>query len=414
VNEEAAVAQGKANSFACSNCGADTVLQPGTDSLACSHCGHVVKIDDNAAPIHEYDFHEALARLRRQPADQMTAGGREIMCQNCGARTVVTKQATRCPFCDNALVVVVERSEATIVPESVLPFAIDQKGAGDKFVVWLRKRWFAPFDLVKRAKREGLDGVYLPYWTFDSDTTTRYVGRRGEHYYVTEEYRDSQGKRQTRRVQKTRWWPASGSVRVDFDDVLVCATPSLPRNILEKLEPWDLPSLKPYDGKYLAGFAAERYRVELEDGFKVADTRMEPKIRSTIHADIGGDEQRIHSMSVKHDNVTFKHVLLPLWMSSFRYGDKVFRVTVNARTGEVAGERPYSWFKILLFVLAILAVIGGVIYLATRNRGGGSSPRPTPEQGPTQGPTQSWMDPASDPDDHFAPDAAVILSSVNT
>ena len=242
----------------------------------------------------------------------------------------------------------------------------NQAAAGEKFQIWLRKRWFAPFDLVKRAKRDGLDGVYLPYWTFDSNTTTRYVGQRGEHYYVNESYRDSQGKTRTRRVRKTRWYPAGGTVHVDFDDVLICATPSLPTKIIERLEPWDLPQLKPFDGKYLAGFMAERYRVELEDGFKLADQRMEPKIRAAIYRDIGGDEQRIHWMSVKHDNVRFKHILLPLWMSSFRYGEKVYRVTVNARTGEVAGERPWSWFKILLLILVILAVIAGIVYLANR------------------------------------------------
>lgn len=360
-----AVAEADAHNFPCPTCGADTALKPGADSLVCAHCGAVTPIAENATPIHEYDFHDALARLRRVPADQITAGAREVMCQTCGARTVVTKQATRCPFCDNALVVVVEAAESTIIPESVLPFGIEQGKAGELFQVWLRKRWFAPFDLVKRAKRDGLDGVYLPYWTYDSDTTTRYVGRRGQHYWVTETYR-SQGKEQTRRVRKTRWYPASGTVRVDFDDVLVCATPSLPRKLIEALEPWDLPQLKPFDGKYLAGFTAERYRIELEDGFKIADQRMEPKIRQRIYSDIGGDEQRINWMSVKHDGVTFKHVLLPLWMSSFRYGDKVYRVTVNARSGEVAGERPYSWFKILMLVLVIAAVIGVIIYFATK------------------------------------------------
>jgi ribosomal protein L37AE/L43A len=365
---ELAPREGKANAYPCPQCGADTVLKPGADALACAHCGHVVQIEDSAAPIHEHDFHDALARMRRQPAASLAANAREVMCKNCGARTVVTVQAGRCPFCDNAIVVEVEASEVTIVPESVLPFALDKPHAAEKFQVWLKKRWFAPFDLVKRARRDGLDGVYLPYWTYDSRTTTRYRGSRGEHYYVTEHYTDSQGRSQTRRVRKTRWYPAGGTVNVDFDDVLVCATPSLPRGILDKLEPWDLPELKPFDGKYLAGFIAECYRIDLEAGFQIAEQRMEPRIRQAIHRDIGGDEQRIHWMSVRHDGVTFKHVLLPLWMSSFRYRDKVFRVTVNARTGEVAGERPWSWFKITLLVLVIAALVAGAIYLAHRRK----------------------------------------------
>ena len=369
MSEPEVAEEGKANAYPCPQCGADSTLKPGADALACAHCGHVQKIDvDGGAPIHEHDFRDALSRLRQQPLASLAANAREVMCQNCGARTVVTVQAGRCPFCDHAIVVEVTASEVTIVPESLLPFALDKPAAGDHFQAWLKKRWFAPFDLVKRAKRDGLDGVYLPYWTYDSQTTTRYRGSRGEHYYVTERYTDSQGRSQTRRVRKTRWYPAGGTVNVRFDDVLVCATPSLPRAILDKLEPWDLPQLKPFDGKYLAGFIAERYRIDLEAGFQVAEQRMEPRIRKEIHRDIGGDEQRIHWMSVRHDGVTFKHVLLPLWMSSFRYHDKVYRVTVNARTGEVAGERPWSWFKITLLVLVIAALIAGAIYLAHRRK----------------------------------------------
>ncbi|MBP9204943.1 MAG: hypothetical protein KBG28_13310 [Kofleriaceae bacterium] len=258
------------------------------------------------------------------------------------------------------------RSEDSIVPTAVLPFAIPRDRAGSLFVAWLGKRWFAPSDLTRRAAREGLDGVYLPYWTYDSDTTTAYRGERGDYYYVSESYRDAQGNQRTRQVRRTRWSFASGTIYLEFDDVLVCATPSLPGPLVDKLEPWDLGSLRPFDGKYLAGFMAERYRVDLEAGFQRAEQRMEPRIRDAIRADIGGDEQRIGSMKVRHEHVTFKHVLLPLWLSAFRYRDRVFRVSINARTGEVSGERPWSWVKITLLVLAIVAAIVGIIWLAHR------------------------------------------------
>lgn len=355
--------QGTAHAYPCPECGAGTRLEPGTDALKCDHCGAVTQIVDGTAQVSEHDFRDALARVEQKPADQLAVGAREVCCKNCGARTVVTKQATRCPFCDEAMVVAVEEVDVTIVPEAVLPFGLGADRAAQEFQIWLKQRWFAPFDLVKRAKRDGLDGVYLPYWTYDSDTTTRYTGERGEYYYVTETYTDSQGKRQTRQVRRTRWYSASGTVHVEFDDVLVCATPSLPSKIIDRLEPWDLPELRPYDGKYLAGFTAERYRIDLESGFKIAEQRMTPQIQSAIRSDIGGDEQRISSMSIRHDHTTFKHVLLPLWLSSFRYGDKVYRVSVNARTGEVAGERPWSAFKITVFVLFIVAIIAGIAYL---------------------------------------------------
>lgn len=359
--------EARSAAYPCPNCGADTKFKPGSDALACEHCGHVAPIAAASAPIVEHAFDQALARMPRT-VGALAPSGREVMCKGCGARTTTTQQASRCPFCDATMVVEVTTDEPVITPESVLPFHVERAAADGEFVRWLRGRWFAPFGMVKRAKRDGLDGVYLPYWTYDSATTTRYTGERGEHYWDTETYRDSSGNTQTRSVRKTRWWPASGSVDVSFDDVLVCATPSLPHKVIDKLEPWDLHDLRPFDGKYLAGFIAEHARIELTAGFPLAEAKMKPVIRSAICDDIGGDEQRVSSMDIRHDKVTFKHLLLPLWMSSFRYGDKVYRVIVNARTGEVAGERPWSALKIAMFIVVIAAVVIGIILLVKGNK----------------------------------------------
>jgi DNA-directed RNA polymerase subunit RPC12/RpoP len=359
--------QGKADGYPCPECGAQTSLQPGTESLACDHCGAKIPIDAPNRPILEHDFAAALAGAETRSIGDVAQGAREVQCKVCGARAIVTRHADRCAFCDAPMIVELGANERTILPESVLPFVVTQKDAAGKFQKWLASRWFAPGDLGKRAKKDGLDGVYLPYWTYDAQTTSRYVGQRGERYWENETYMEDNVLK-TRRVQKTRWFPAAGIVRVPFDDVLVPATETLPRKLVQKLEPWDLPSLRPFDGKYLAGFIAERYQVELADGFKVAQLRMEPVIRKAIYADIGGDEQQILGLDTHYDGVTFKHILLPLWLSSFRYNEKVYRVTVNARTGETAGERPYSWIKILLLVLIIAAAIGGLIYLIERSR----------------------------------------------
>lgn len=371
------VATASVERFPCPHCGADTELAPGTDSLFCKSCGKHSEISapasDEPGPeaqgaVHEHDFSAALARVRSRPARELAVGAREVQCQNCGARTVVTQQATRCPFCDHAMVIELATADVTIEPQGVLPFAISKEAAAEHFLQWLRGLWFAPRKLSERARKDGLDGVYLPHWTYDSRTITDYRGQRGEYYWVTESYTDSKGNRQTRQVRKTRWYSASGRVRVAFDDVLVCASESLPRKLTTKLEPWDLPAVCAFDGKYLAGFTAERYQVDLEAGFALAEQRMEPDIRAAIRRDIGGDEQRIHEMHVRHEDVTFKHLLLPVWLSAFHFRERVFRVMVNARTGEVAGERPWSWVKITALVLVVLALIGGIVYAVSARR----------------------------------------------
>ena len=351
--------------FPCEQCGSALEYKPGSETLHCPRCGHTQAILGGAA-VRAHDFSQGLARARRGAASAMVKDGHTVQCEGCGAQTVVGGQAARCPFCGSPVVVEIKELGQAIVPEAVLPFGLDARKAKERYEAWVGKLWFAPGDLKKLARQHGMDGVYLPYWSYDSQTTTRYEGERGEHYHVTERYTDNEGKSQTREVQRTRWHSARGTVAVPFDDVLVCGSTTLPRPLIERLEPWDLPALKGFEPAYLSGFVAERYKLGLEEGFKVAEERMIPTIRDAIESDIGGDEQRIGSMDVKHADVRFKHLLLPLWISSFRYQEKVYRFVVNARTGEVAGERPWSVLKIVLTVLAVLAVLAVIVVLTRR------------------------------------------------
>ncbi|MBK9031108.1 MAG: hypothetical protein IPL61_07195 [Myxococcales bacterium] len=374
--EAAAARPAGLSSYTCRACGAAQALAPGAEALTCGHCGATTPIAPVARAIVEHDFETARTRVRRGPAAGLTVGAREVQCRTCGARSVTARHADRCPFCDAALVVELPPSADTILPDAVVPFAVAQADADAIFQAWLRARWFAPGDLKRRAERGGLDGIYVPYWLYDADSTTRYTGARGEHYWVEEAYTDRDRQRRTRQVRRTRWHATSGTVRLRFDDVAVCASSGMPRNRMAQLEPWKLDGLRPFDNAYLAGFVAERYSVDLEDGWTRAQGVMEGRIATAVRRDIGGDEQRVHNLDVRHRAVTFKHVLLPVWVSSFRYRGQVYRVVVNAQTREVAGDRPWSVWKIALTVLAIAALIVGVVLLVHRR------PAPAPPAPP--------------------------------
>ncbi len=372
--------QAQAMQFRCTNCAAAVVWDPGADALKCDNCGHTQKVEDSAKPVVEYDFREGMAKVQTMGAQHLTQGGHEVKCDECGAQTVLVQDSGRCPFCDSPKVINHASTEAVIVPESLLPHKVTRDDSKALFGKWVKSRWFAPGDLSKRAKLAGMDGVYLPYWTYDSETYTQYQGMRGEYYWVTVTYRDSQGNTRTRSERRTRWYPASGTVHVSFDDVLVCASKSLPRKLVEELEPWDMEALTPFHPGYVSGFVAERYQIGLEEGFHRAEERMDPVIRKAIRADIGGDVQRIISTHTMHQHVTFKHLLLPVWISAFKYNKKTFRIMVNARTGEVQGERPWSAFKIIALILVCLGAIGGAIYALSKgseqDSGGGGTPQP--------------------------------------
>jgi hypothetical protein len=215
-------------------------------------------------------------------------------------------------------------------------------------------------------QKEKLRGMYLPYWTYDSNTTTSYTGQRGDNYEVQEQYTNDKGESSTRTVTKIRWSHRSGTVHNSFDDVLVVASNSLPKKHTYNLEPWDLNSLVPFDQKFLAGFKAESYGIDVQQGFETAKDIMQDEIDTTIRSDIGGDHQQITTKNTNYKDIKFKHILLPIWLSAYRYNNKVYRFMINGRTGEVQGERPYSWIKITLAVIFGLAVIAVVYYLVNK------------------------------------------------
>ena len=353
-------------SFKCEQCGAKMEFVPGSATQKCPYCDHINHIPQSEEDVVELDFYVYLDKAAgaEEMVERLT-----VKCQQCGAESSFEENITskQCPFCGTDIVATAKSSKL-IKPKSLLPFHIDRKRAHKLFREWLGNLWFAPSALKKMALEDtGLSGMYVPYWTYDSYTTTFYRGMRGDYYYETKHYRDSEGNMKTRQVRKIRWTPVSGTVWRPFDDVLVIGSHSLPTKYAEKLEPWDLQNLTPYQDEYLSGFRAESYQVALKEGFETAKDKMEKVIKRDIRHDIGGDEQRILSKKTRYDNITFKHILLPIWISAYTFKEKIFRFLVNGRTGEVQGERPWDWLKIALAgagvagLIALVAWAGGLI-----------------------------------------------------
>lgn len=349
--------------FKCEQCGGDMAFKPGSTLQTCEYCGHGNRIQGTRDGVRELDFFAHLSAARD---DEDTYEPVTVHCDGCGATTTLEDNVVSedCPYCGSN-VVHKGGSEKLIKPKSLLPFFVSRAEAKTAFRTWINGLWFAPNALKKDLRSKSkVNGLYIPYWTYDSRSFTRYSGERGTYYYVTKTYTTRvNGKTVTRtkQVRKTRWTSVSGSVWNTFDDILVLASRSLPRTFTEKLEPWDLENLVAYKDEYLSGFRAESYQVDLEEGYNEAWERMDPVIRSTVERDIGGDRQRIHHMETEHERLTFKHILLPVWVSAYHYKGTLYRFLVNGRTAEVQGERPYSWVKITLAVFVALLIISGII-----------------------------------------------------
>lgn len=354
----------------CKGCGTDLQYKPGTTGLTCVYCNHFMEFAEQESANDANTELNLQEHLNSAIAESQQVERKIISCKGCGAKTELAKnqQSGTCPFCDAAFIFEQAKTENLIKPKGILPFKIEKKEASANFKKWLSGLWFAPNALKKQATQfEKLRGIYLPFWTYDCTTFTSYTGQRGENYTETVSEKDANGNSVTRDVIRTRWYPASGSFDYNFDDVLVTASRSLPEAQLNSLAPWDLKSLVDYRDEYLSGYVTETYQIDLKTGYTHAKKIIDSELGNVVKQKIGGDDQRVTSIDTQYSNATFKHILLPVWVSAYHFQNKLYQVIVNARTGAVQGQRPWSWVKVASFATTIILAIGIGIYFFTKS-----------------------------------------------
>lgn len=346
----------------CSSCGGNTMFDPESGQLKCPFCGSMKEIEASRENTIELDFLEALENDDHSWDEEKRA----FKCENCGAETLLDKDkvADFCSFCGSSHISTSE-NHAGIKPALLVPFQISKDEAIGKFKTWIKGRFFAPRELKHSYQLNKISGAYIPYWTFDSETKSKFVVQIGTYYYVMETrtvFVDGKPKQVTEQVRKVRWHTESGRYNEFFDDVLVNASKNVASGLIDKVEPFQLGGLLDYKTEYLSGFLAERYSISLKEGWQDAKRHIDRGITNGIQRQVHGDIVNIMSVSTDYQDIKYKHVLLPIWISSFQYNNRIFRFLVNGQTGKVSGNSPVSAWKVTALIVSILAIIGIVLF----------------------------------------------------
>jgi hypothetical protein len=355
--------------FSCPACGAEAQWNPAKKAIVCPFCGTVSPAQEELSTTGETVVveHDLVAALRGIPDEQRGWQAKKISvrCQSCQAISVFDPEhvSQRCDFCGSTALVPYQEIKETFSPESLLPMKISENQVRDAIHRWYGSRWFAPNKLKRGALTDIVKGLYIPYWTFDAQVHADWTAESGYYYYETESYTDSDGRRQTRQVQKTRWEPSAGSLDHFFDDELVPASKGVHEGRLRAIEPFPTKELVPYNAAYLSGWVVERYQIDLIAAAKEARAEMDAEMERLCSADVPGDTQRDLQVDSDYSGQTFKHILVPIWLLSYNYGASNFQVVINGYTGTINGAYPKSWVKITLAVLAGLALIGMILLL---------------------------------------------------
>lgn len=342
----------------CPNCGATVTFDPSLGKMHCDYCGYECDLPkpDDGKDVAEIDFESA---VNTQSCEWGTEK-KSVECKNCGAVTIydALETAAVCPFCGSTQVMPAA-TDRTIAPGGVCPFTVTKETAGESFTKWLKRKWFTPKKAKKSANPDSFQGVYLPYWTYDAQTTSTFSGRAGYDHDV----KQKDGSTKT----ETTWRRVDGVYQEFIDDETVMASKRHENSGVKQCEPFKLNKLIPYNPQVLAGFAAERYSIGLKEGWNMAQTSIQSKLRSNIDSYIKHHWSCDRTSNVKfstiYSNITYKYILVPVWMSSFKYKEKTYQFVVNGQTGKVGGKAPVSALRVIIAVILGAALIAGLYFL---------------------------------------------------
>ena len=312
--------------FQCPQCGGERHFHIGQQGLVCTQCGHFDPIEQPKSEVPASEQETPLFVMLSSPQAQSELGGTlTVTCQRCGSATTWSARhgTVDCPFCGADMVLHASRGRMVILPQALIPFQIDEDQARDAVHAWWKKGWVRPPSLQRRAAILRLRGVYVPFWTFDD-------------------------------LYRAQWFEGEldGGLRmqscrdhlITYDDVLVCGSYTISERTARGMEPFDTKKLVMYQPEYLAGWPAEVSQLSLADASLNARERM---VRET--QDKFPTEAKVTEVSTEF--MTFKHILLPVWVGEYRYRGRSYHFAVNGQTGKVAGEVPRS--LALLFDLSV-------------------------------------------------------------
>lgn len=333
--------------YSCPNCDGTLEFVPDKQQLCCKYCGFEMPIDGKIGD-EEYDFLN-----NNEEENTWNLESKVIHCDNCGANTVIDNSeiSFSCPFCGSNSVAKTNELSG-IKPHRVVPFKISNDISIQNYSKWLKKKFFVPKNVKKDIPSLKLRGVYLPVWTFDTNTISLYKGRLGKHYTTTV----GSGKNR-RTVTKTRYFYISGNQKVIFDDLIVSAGSNISQTELNQIAPFNTNDAYLYEKSYLVGFSAEHYTVKLNTGWENSKLIMKKQIETRILSRYSYDVVSYLNVNTTYSDIKYKYVLIPIWIGNYLYKNKTYRFISNGETGKSSGKYPISALRVTLVILTFVILV---------------------------------------------------------
>ena len=339
--------------FRCPHCDGATAYSTDDGGLTCSFCGYHEAPQVEVVGKGAQDFEFTVETVERS-TNGWGQERKELVCNSCASHITLSTEmlSHTCPFCGSNAVVQTRAPQDVLRPRFLVPFVTTTENCRQITAVWLQNSWMLPKDLQNLARSTEYTPIYIPFWTFDARTTALW---RAEVYNT-----DANRRRHAAPNWKwerplllklgnrdgNQWDWESGTVSHLTDDMLVSGSSQISTNLLKQMRGYRLGELVPYEATFLAGLSAQAYDVDLETAWERARKLMRAHTKAACQEQASARNMRNFSMNLDFSEESWRYILLPLYLATYRYGDKVFQVIINGQTGTIAGQRPVDWQKV--------------------------------------------------------------------
>jgi hypothetical protein len=338
-------------SFICPRCGGRMVFSTLSGRLACEYCayeergladeesgGQLASLADQSEQVLDFVMPTTVGHRWAQAQQH-------LCCERCGAHSLLPpgQKTTQCPYCGSNQVVGSAVQEDLMEPQLIAVMEVSKEQAAKLAHRWLGKGFFSPDSLIRSSATVRLRPGYYSFWTFDGTVELRW----------TCEVAEGSGNYKT-------WQPVSGAETSFFNDALVPGVKALGLQEIKSLEPFDLENVETFNPDYLAGWPAVLYDRSLSDASLVAREGILKNLKPQLYGlvEVGREKRNLNIGGSQWSGMTFKHILLPLWIGEYLFQGKSFRLLINGQTGKVSGEKPRDSVKVIfLFLLAVVVVV---------------------------------------------------------
>lgn len=313
--------------FKCRNCGGNVVYSPEKHKMYCPYC-------------ESEESHEQVSSTSQDLA----------LCPDCGGQIPVHEytSATQCPYCSNFLIFE-QQVEGDYLPKLLIPFQLGKENCKKAIREKFKKKVFAPTDFLSEVRLDSMQGTYVPFWFYDYNVNADYQGEG------TKVRSWSSG---DMRYTETSYYDVRRNVDVNFRNIPVDASTSMPDDIMDLMEPYTYSYLTDFDPKYLSGFWAEKYNMP----GSALEGRAQKKMSEDTAALVKGQVSGYSNVRQVRNDITIQHAeqkygLLPVWKYMYSYKDKDYPFYVNGQTGKIVGTVPISGAKVWAYAGTIGACL---------------------------------------------------------